>query len=106
MRSRHLPAWRCARGHLHLHESPLCPDCGAPLSSTRVRAEARLTVITTVRVTPGGKPRVLAIAQTRSGRARTLCVVEHATRRSGHDAVRLRNDNGVIVASPRRRTRR
>lgn len=98
MRRGGLDAWRCARGHLHLHGGPVCPACGAPLRAARVAPDARVVAFTTVRVAPGGSPFVLGIAQTRCGRARTLCVVATPLRGSGHDAVRLSNEDGVIVA--------
>ena len=97
-RDTRLDAWRCERGHVHLHGGALCHACARPLRPVRVAADARLLAATTVHVNPGGRPFVLGVAVTRCGRARTLCVVEGALRKNGRDAIRLRNENGVIVA--------
>ena len=94
----HLAAWRCHRGHVHLHVAARCPACGGRLQSVRVAPGARLIALTTVRVNPSGRPFVLGLAVTRCGRARTLCVVEGEIRGNGRDAVRLCNERGVIVA--------
>ena len=93
-----LDAWRCDAGHLQLHAAAACPSCGRPLRRARVAPAARLIATTTVRVNPGGRPFVLGIAVTKCGRARTLCVVDTVIRGNGRDAVRLRNEGGVIVA--------
>lgn len=98
-----LDAWRCLHGHVQLHTAPRCPSCGGAMRRARVSADARLIAVTTVRVNPSGRPFVLAVAVTRCGRARTLCVVRSAIRGDGHDAVRLHDEGGVIVAVARGR---
>lgn len=67
---------------------------------TRISPAARLLVVTTVHAAPGGAFD-LGVAVTRSG-ARTLCRVEGAVRRTGHDAVVLERRGHEIVARPRR----
>ncbi len=106
MRVGRIDAWRCGRGHVHLHESPVCGDCGRPLRRARVSPEARLIATTTVYVNPAGRPFVLGVAVTRGVRARTLCIVEGAVRGSGRDEVLLREEEGRIVARPRHGRRR
>jgi hypothetical protein len=102
----HLAAWRCSRGHVHLHGADSCPDCGGRLQAARVSADARIIATTTVRVNPTGRPFVLGLAVTRCGRARTLCVVEAGIRGNGHDPVWLLNEAGLMVArAPRVRER-
>ncbi|MDH4035879.1 MAG: hypothetical protein OEX18_01745 [Candidatus Krumholzibacteria bacterium] len=93
-----LVAWRCPRGHVQLHGAPACPACGERLRPARLSPDARLIATTTVRVNPQGRPFVLGIAVTRCGRARTLCVVRTRIRGNGRDAVRLCNEDGVVVA--------
>ena len=70
----------------------------------RVR-EARLVLVTTVRVNPSGAPFRLGVAIAR--RERVLCVVEGAVRGLGYDRVLLEERDGVTVArpAPRRRLR-
>lgn len=69
--------------------------------------EARLVLVTTVRVNPSGAPFRLGVAIEGCGRARVLCVVEGAVRGLGYDRVVLEERGGVTVARrPRRRYRR
>ena len=69
--------------------------------------EARLVLVTTVRVNPTGAPFRLGVAVMRSGRERVLCVVEGAVRGLGYDWVVLEERDGVTVARrARRRYRR
>jgi hypothetical protein len=100
--STHLAAWRCQRGHVHLHGAVSCPDCGSSLQAARVAPDARIIATTTVRVNPSGRPFVLGLAVTRCGHARTLCVVETEIRGNGRDPVWLCNEAGVMVARARR----
>ena len=99
-----LSAYACARGHAYLHAQDRCPQCGGRLRARWIPPAATLTLDTTVRVTPGGKPYVLGIAVTRCGRARTLCRVDGSIRRHGYDRVVLESEGDVFVA--RRRGRR
>ncbi len=105
MKHHRLPAWRCAHGHVQLHEAAACPACGAPLLRGHVNGAARLIASTTVRVNPSGRPFILGVAVTRCGRARTLCVVEAPVRGTGHDAVWLCSEEGRVVARSRVRAR-
>lgn len=100
---RHLDAWRCEHGHVFLHPHHRCPSCGARLRAARVSPAARLLLSTTVRINPTGEPFVLGIAETESGRARTLCRVEGAVRGTGHDAVILERRGATVFARLRRR---
>jgi len=67
--------------------------------------DARLVLVTTVRINPTGAPFRLGVAVMRSGRARVLCVVEGAVRGLGYDRVVLEERGGVTVARPARRRR-
>lgn len=100
-----IDAWRCERGHVHLHESAACAECGGAVRCARISSRARLIAVTTVRVNPTGNPFRLGMAVTRDGRARTLCIVEGDVRGSGCDAVRLELDGERIVARPWRGSR-
>jgi hypothetical protein len=93
-------AIRCQRGHVHAH-APLdaaCRVCGGKVQNTRLRADATLVLVTTVRVNPFGAPFRLGLAVTRCGRARVLCRIEGAVRGSGHDRVVLEERDGVFYA--------
>lgn len=93
-----LPAWACPRGHLSLHPDQTCGVCKARLQSCRIRPDAVLELVTTVRVNPWGEPFQLGVAVTRAGRLRTLCRVEGTVRGLGRDAVVLERRGDVIIA--------
>jgi uncharacterized OB-fold protein len=95
---RRIDAWRCDGGHVDLHAGAACAACGRRVRPVTIPCEARLVATTVVRINPSGRPFVLGVAVTRCGRARTLCRVEGALRNNGRDAVRLRDEGGVIVA--------
>jgi hypothetical protein len=65
--------------------------------------EARLVLVTTVRINPSGTPFRLGVAVARRGRERVLCLVEGAVRGLGYDRVVLEEGSGVTVARPARR---
>jgi uncharacterized OB-fold protein len=100
-----LDARRCARGHVSLHADDACAICGEPTQRSRVRGDAVLELVTTVRVNPSGQPFQLGVAVLRAGRSRTLCRIEGAVRGLGNDAVMLERRGDVIVAKRRLRAR-
>lgn len=102
MRGRQLDARRCAHGHLSVQLDERCTVCGRAMRSLRIRSEAVLELVTTVRVNPSGEPFQLGVAVTRAGRVRTLCRIEGSVRGHGNDAVVLERRGDMIVARPRR----
>jgi len=105
MRRQQLDARRCAEGHLSVQLDERCVVCGRAMRAMRIRSEAVLELVTTVRVNPSGEPFQLGVAVTRAGRVRTLCRIEGSVRGHGNDAVVLERRGDMIVARPWRAVR-
>lgn len=98
MQDKGLLVLRCRRGHYFLSTHEECPACGAPLERHRTDPGATLIALTTVRVTPTGKPFRLGLARTDVG-AKTLCIIDDNGDTEKNDRVVLVERDGLFYAS-------